>query len=208
MLLSPICARAGTNIVHVPGSRPGQLQPLRQPRCAGRIFGQQDPTQEVSCDVLTILCAHYIIMCSLYYVLTTSLCAHYIMCSLHHYVLRYKQLALKYHPDKTRGCPDSAEIFKAVANAWALLDDKDQYLEWSLTDAGKLYVAWRRNKHGPCPRQADVHKYVLNHYVLINHMCSSTICAQPHVLTLASCFVQRHGSCSCRIRRHRSNRGL
>ena len=148
-------------------------------------------------------------MCSLYYVLTTSLCAHYIiMCSLHHYVLRYKQLALKYHPDKTRGCPDSAEIFKAVANAWALLDDKDQYLEWSLTDAGKLYVAWRRNKHGPCPRQADVHKYVLNHYVLINHMCSSTICAQPHVLTLASCFVQRHGSCYCRIRRHRSNRGL
>ena len=114
------------------------------------------------------------------------------MCSLHHYVLRYKQLALKYHPDETRGCPDSAEIFKAVANAWALLDDKDQYLEWSLTDAGKLYVAWTRNKHGSEHIWVNTYEMSQREHIWDEWAHIAYVCALVHEHILVGRYVNEH----------------
>ncbi|CAM9442827.1 unnamed protein product [Chrysoparadoxa australica] len=52
----------------------------------------------------------------------------------------YKKLALKYHPDRNRGCEEAAEKFKQISTAYALLSDPNKRRQYDLSggEAGAL----------------------------------------------------------------------
>ena len=59
----------------------------------------------------------------------------------------YRQLAIKYHPDKTSGDKIAEEAFKEVSEAWEILGNKDkraQYDKWS-TSRSKSYQGTATN---------------------------------------------------------------
>jgi curved DNA-binding protein len=47
----------------------------------------------------------------------------------------YRKLAMKYHPDRTKGDKSAEEMFKKVSEAYAVLSDKEKRKQYRETEA-------------------------------------------------------------------------
>ncbi|GBN73277.1 hypothetical protein AVEN_134082-1 [Araneus ventricosus] len=67
----------------------------------------------------------------------------------------YYKLSLKYHPDKTDGCPDATEKFRQITEAYEVLGNPDKKTAYdeNIRLKGPYQYDFKRDDFGPRPNQ-------------------------------------------------------